>query len=81
MKPLDDSPLDHLNVDHERGSFLNGSDDDDDFPPPPMIVNRDDPYLDYPDDNRTPTPTPPPSPGMSPFSPPRSITPVDGEAI
>ena len=83
MKPVDDSPLDHLLVEHERSSFLNGSDDGpedlEDLPPPPMIVSEDDPYFDYPDDNRMPTP--PPSPGVSPFNPPRSTTPVNGKAL
>ena len=83
MKPVDDSPLDHLHVEHERSSFLNGSDDGpedlEDLPPPPMIVSEDDPYFDYPDDNRMPTP--PPSPGVSPFNPPRSTTPVNGKAL
>ncbi|KAM7446448.1 putative aminophospholipid-translocase [Porites harrisoni] len=77
MKPVEDSPLDHLHVDNERSSFLNGSDgepeDFDDLPPPPVFDSKSDPYLDYPDDNRTPTP--PPSPGVSPFNPPRSVTP------
>ena len=84
MKPLDDSPLDHIKVDHERSSFLNGSEaDPDDFadlPPPPMIDSKGDPYPDpYPGyryDDRTPTP--PPSPGVSPFQPPRVATPNDG---
>lgn len=78
MQPLQDSPLDHLNIDNERSSFLNSgdadSDDFEDLPPPPMLDSEADPYLDYPDDNRTPTP--PPSPGLPPFSPPRPITPV-----
>lgn len=78
MKPLEDSPLDHLHIDYERSSFLNGSEaDPEDFPPPPMIDSRDDPYLDYPDDR---TPTPPPSPGVSPFNPPRATTPENGKS-
>ena len=82
MRPLEDSPLDHMNIDHERSSFLNGSEaDPDDFadlPPPPMIDSKGDPYLDYPDDNRTPTP--PPSPDVSPFNTPRPVTPENGES-
>ena len=82
MKPVEDSPLDHLHVDNERSSFLNGSDgepeDFDDLPPPPVFDSKSDPYLDYPDDNRTPTP--PPSPGVSPFNPPRSVTPENGKS-
>ena len=80
MKPLDDSPLDHIKVDHERSSFLNGSEADPedfaDLPPPPMIDSKGDPYPEYADEQRTPTP--PPSPGMSPFLPPRVVTPEDG---
>ena len=82
MKPVEDSPLDHMHVDNERSSFLNGSDgepeDFDDLPPPPVFDSKSDPYLDYPDDNRTPTP--PPSPGVSPFNPPRSVTPENGKS-
>lgn len=81
MQPLEDSPLDHLHIDHERSSFLNSGDgedeDSEEFPPPPMIDGGADPYLDYPDYNRTPTP--PPSPGLPPFSPLRSTTPVYGK--
>lgn len=80
MKPLDDSPLDHIKVDHERSSFLNGSEADPedfaDLPPPPMIDSKGDPYPEYADEDRTPTP--PPSPGVSPFLPPRVVTPDNG---
>lgn len=81
MQPLEDSPLDHLHIDHERSSFLNSGDgedeDSEEFPPPPIIDGEADPYLDYPDYNRTPTP--PPSPGLPPFSPARSTTPIFAE--
>lgn len=78
MKPLEDSPLDHINIDHDRSSFLNGSEADReefaDLPPPPRIDSIDNPYPEYPEDNRSPTP--PPSPGVSPFyPPPRASTP------
>ena len=86
MTPLNDSPLDHIKVDHERSSFLNGSEEDPgefaDLPPPPMIDSKGDPYPEYPEypeDNRTPTP--PPSPGVSPFFPPRATTPENGTVI
>ncbi|KAL9985599.1 hypothetical protein ACROYT_G008021 [Oculina patagonica] len=77
MKPLEDSPLDHIKVDNERSSFLNGSEADPedfaDLPPPPMIDSKGDPYPEYADED----PTPPPSPGVSPFLPPRVVTPED----
>lgn len=83
MKPLEDSPLDHINIDHDRSSFLNGSEADReefaDLPPPPRIDSIDNPYPEYPEDNRSPTP--PPSPGVSPFyPPPRASTPENGTA-
>lgn len=83
MRPMEDSPLDHIHIDNERSSFLHGSEADpedfEDLPPPPMIDSRGDPYLDYPDENRTATP--PPSPGLSPFNPPRATTPENGKSL
>lgn len=78
MKPLDDSPLDHIKIDQDRSSFLNGSEADceefDDLPPPPKMDSAGNPYVEYPEDSRTSTP--PPSSGMSPLYPPlRSSTP------
>lgn len=79
MKPLDDSPLDHIKIDQDRSSFMNGSEADceefDDLPPPPpKIDSAGNPYVEYPEDSRTSTP--PPSPGMSPLYPPlRASTP------
>ena len=85
MKPLDDSPLDHIKIDQDRSSFMNGSEADceefDDLPPPPpKIDSAGNPYVEYPEDSRTSTP--PPSPGMSPLYPPlRASTPDNGTVI
>lgn len=79
MKPLDDHPIDKIQLDHERCSFRKGSQDivNDLPPPPPQLLDQDDDDIDAP----CPIAIPSYYPHRPVVSYPRNVAPDEGKNL